>query len=113
MNGKKFGPQLDQIGNKLNKEGLYRAVLFPDDGISHGFETTALVLEDGNETLGILSSETDNNIELNQPGGISSSIPRSSIKSVERKTFSLMPSLASSMSEQELIDLVTYLCSLK
>ena len=112
-NGKKFGPSLDQIGNKLTKEGLYRAVLFPDDGISHGFETTALVLNDGNEVLGILSSETDNEIVLNQPGGISSRFSKPSIKTKEHRTFSLMPSLASSMSEQELVDLVSYLSTLK
>ncbi|HEY5919734.1 MAG TPA: PVC-type heme-binding CxxCH protein [Chryseolinea sp.] len=112
-NGKKFGPQLDQIGNKLTKEGLYRAVLFPDDGISHGFETTALVMNDGNEVLGILSSETDNEIELRQPGGISSKFSKPSIKTKEHRTFSLMPSLASSMSEQELVDLVSFLSTLK
>jgi putative heme-binding domain-containing protein len=111
--GKKFGPQLNQIGNKLSKEGVYRAVIFPDDGISHGFETTALTLADGNEVLGILSSETDSEIELSQPGGISSRFPKSSIRSRERKTFSLMPPLASSMSEQEFIDLMSYLSTLK
>jgi hypothetical protein len=34
-------------------------------------------------------------------------------KKKELRTFSLMPSLASSMSEQELIDLVSYLSTLK
>lgn len=111
--GNKFGPELTQIGDKLSKDGLYHAIIFPDEGISNGYETTMLSLKDGGEAMGIIANETDAEIELSQPGGTSSRFPRSDVTGNEKREFSLMPALASSMSEQELIDLVSYLGSLK
>jgi putative heme-binding domain-containing protein len=109
----KFGPELTQIGSKLSKDGLFRAIIFPDDGISYGFESYLITQNDGNQTLGIISNETDNAIELVQPGGTSVKFQKSQINKKEKSSRSIMPALASAMSQQELIDLVTYLSSLK
>jgi putative heme-binding domain-containing protein len=62
--------------------------------------------------MGIISNETDTEIELNQPGGGSTTLARSNVKAKETSDASLMPALSSAMSEQELVDLVTYLSSL-
>jgi putative membrane-bound dehydrogenase-like protein len=111
--GVKFAPELTQIGSKLSNEGLYRAIIYPDDGISYGYESTLLTMQDGNESMGIISNETDSEIELIQAGGTVVKFPRSQVKRMEKGEQSLMPALASAMSQQELIDLVTYLSTLK
>ncbi len=111
--GVKFGPELSQIGSKLAKEGLYRAIVYPDEGISHGYESTIVELKDNTESMGIVASETAREIVLNLPGGATLRHEKENIKAVKKDSKSLMPSLAAAMSEQELVDLVEYLASLK
>jgi len=109
--GKKFGPPLTHIATKMSKEGLYRSIIFPDEGISFGYESYSVSLQDGTEAIGIISSETDSDVELLQPGPIAVRYAKSEIKRRERNERSLMPPLASAMSTQELVDLVEYLAS--
>jgi putative membrane-bound dehydrogenase-like protein len=111
--GAKFAPELTQIGSKLSKDGLYRAILFPDDGISYGYESTLVTLKDGSESMGILKSETDSELVLSLPGGSETKFSKSQVSGTRTTEKSLMPALAGAMSEQELVDLVTYLSSLK
>lgn len=113
VEGKNFGPPLTQIGQKLSREGLYRSILYPDEGISFGYESYFFTLQDGSQSLGIIASETDNDVELLQPGPVTTRLARQKIKSRIKNDQSLMPGLASVMSKQDLIDLVEYLSSLK
>ena len=109
----KFGPELSLIGDKLSKEGLYRAILYPDEGVSYGYESTLVKLTDGSESMGIVASETADEIVLNLPGGAPITHSRTKIQETSASDKSLMPFLAGSMTEQELVDLVEYLSSLK
>lgn len=111
--GVKFGPELTNIGSKLSKEGLFRAVIFPDEGVSYGYESYLITLNDGSQSLGIIASETDSEIELSQPGGTTVKLSKSQVKQKEKREESIMPSLAPAMSRQQLTDLVSYLTSLK
>lgn len=111
--GVSFGPELSVIGEKLSREGLYRSILFPNEGVSFGYETTLVRLNDGTESMGIIASETPSEFRINFPGGASANYNRDVIKNTERQQISLMPELASAMTEQDLIDLVEYLVSLK
>ena len=113
QDGVKFGPELSLIGDKLSKEGLYRAILYPDEGVSYGYESTLVKLTDGSESMGIVASETADEIVLNLPGGSPITHPRTKIRETSASDKSLMPFLAGSMTEQELVDLVEYLSSLK
>jgi putative heme-binding domain-containing protein len=111
--GVKFGPELTQIGSKLSKDGLFRAIIFPDDGISYGYESYLIHTKDGSQVLGIVSSETTAEVDVQQPGGTSVKLKTEDIFKKEKSDRSIMPALASSMSKQQLIDLVEYLSSLK
>jgi putative membrane-bound dehydrogenase-like protein len=111
--GVKFGPELTQIGSKLSKDGLFRAIIFPDDGISYGYESYLIHTKDGSQILGIVSSETTAEVDVQQPGGTSVKLKGNDIVKKEKNDRSIMPALASSMSKQQLIDLVEYLSSLK
>ncbi len=112
--GSSFGPALTQIGSKLTKDALYVSILHPDAGISFGYEGYIIKLKDGTETAGIIASETEDELELVSPGGMKSRYDKSQIASRTQMENSIMPAnLQQAMSEQDLVDLVEYLYSLK
>jgi putative heme-binding domain-containing protein len=112
--GTNFGPELSEIGNKLSKNGLYMAIIHPDAGISFGYEGQILKLQDGSIKLGFIISETESELELRMSGGVTSKIDKAEILSQTQIETSLMPkNLHHTMTEQELVDLVEYLSSLK
>jgi putative heme-binding domain-containing protein len=109
-----FGPALTEIGSKLPKEDLYVSILNPSAGISFGFEGWIIKLQDGNEMLGYIASETADTLTLKLMGGIPVKYAKSQIVSRTKQDQSLMtPGLHLAMTEQELVDLVEYLASLK
>lgn len=111
--GVNFGPNLSEIGDKLSKQALYTSILFPDQGISFGFEAYLIKLKDGSTAFGRILSQTEEKIDLQYINN-TQSIRTSDVVSKTKMENSLMPAnLHSSMSEQELVDLVAYLQSLK
>ena len=109
-----FGPALTEIGNKLSVEAMYESILFPNAGISHGFHGLAIKTKQGGIFSGYSTGETEAELTLRLPGGVQQAIKKSDITSREEMEISLMPpGLAGAMTEQELIDLVAYLQSLK
>jgi putative heme-binding domain-containing protein len=111
-NGTNFGPALSNIGDKLSKEGLYRAILYPDEAINNGYEGYELKLKDGTAVTGIIESTSSSEIALRVPGGTTVRYPVSDIVFQEPLTQSLMPNFSMTMSVEELTDLVEYLGSL-
>jgi putative heme-binding domain-containing protein len=111
--GVNFGPDLSEIGSKLSKEALYTSILFPDQGISFGFEGYRIQLNDGSTAVGKIVSETADKIDIQYMGN-QQSIAKEKVTTRVKLESSLMPSnLQSSMGEQDLIDLVSYLESLR
>jgi len=111
--GVNFGPDLSEIGDKLPKEALYTSILYPDQGISFGFEAYQLKLKDGSTAFGRIVSETEEKIEL-QYINTRQTISKTDVASRVKMESSLMPSnLNTLMSEQELVDLVEYLSTLR
>lgn len=108
-----FGPDLSQIGGKLDKEGLYRAILYPNEGVSYGYETYKLNLRSGGVVLGLITSETDDALTLKSMGGQLQRYPKTDIAGKELMDNSMMPNLSLAMEQEELIDLVEYLAGLK
>jgi putative heme-binding domain-containing protein len=111
--GVNFGPDLSEIGAKLSKEGLYTAILFPDQGISFGYEAWRIKLKDGSTAFGRIVSETEDKIDM-QYMQQQQTVQKPEIESRTKLENSLMPSnLQSSMTEEELVDLVEYLGGLR
>jgi putative heme-binding domain-containing protein len=109
-----FGPALSEIGSKLSREALYESIISPDAGISFGYEGVLITLASGQQLLGYIASETDGEIVLRQMGGVSTSISKPDIRARQPQTQSLMPpNLHLIITEQELVDLVEYLVSLR
>lgn len=116
VNGKgiDYGPALGEVGSKLGKDALYEAILFPSNGIEHNYATTSLRFKDGNSALGIQVSETDDEIALKAIGGITTKYRKADVvEAAKLKTSSMPTGLQAQMTQQELVDLVEYLSSLK
>ena len=111
--GVKFGPELSEIGNKLSKEGLYRAILFPDEGINYGYEGYLLTMKDSSRAAGIIEDETGEDFTMRLMGGLRHSYKKEDVLSKEPMSKSLMPNLSVAMREEELVDLVEFLSQLK
>ncbi len=112
--GKEVGPDLSEIGSKLSKEALYVSILDPDAGISHNYENYELLTQEGQIETGLLLSRGRGQIEIKNAEGVVRSFPAARIESIRQLKISLMPKgLQSKLSEEELVDLVAYLASLK
>jgi putative membrane-bound dehydrogenase-like protein len=112
--GVDFAPALTEIGTKLPKEAIFDAIINPNAGISMGFETTQLTLKDGGAGMGIVRSETGDELVLALPGGITQKFAKNTIAKREKLATSMMPSgLNQALTQDDLVDLVEYLASLK
>jgi len=112
--GVDFGPKLTGIGAKLGREGLLTAILEPSAGIAFGFEAWRITLQDGEEWIGLIASETDDEVLMKLSGGAMQPVRKDRIASRERLPASLMPSgLHESLSTGEFVDLIEYLLSLR
>jgi putative heme-binding domain-containing protein len=112
--GVDVGPGLSEIGTKLPKEALYESILSPNAGLSMGFETQQFFLKDGSGAAGIVRSETGDEIVLVLPGGATQKVTKKNIAKREKLTTSLMPTgLNAMLTQDELVNLVEYLASLK
>ena len=112
--GQEVGPALTEIGDKLPKEELYEAIIDPSAGISFGYEAWLVTMKDGNSAFGIIQSETDSELEMKGPTGAVTRHAKAGIKSRQQQPLSLMPpGLHLTIKEEELVDLIEYLASLK
>ncbi len=109
-----FGPRLSEIGAKLGKDALYDAIVEPSAGISFGFEAWLITTQDGEETLGIIASETEDAVLVKLPGGQSIRIQKKEIAKREKQAQSIMPTgLHANLRATEFADLLEYLSGLK
>src|SRR5690606_22717949 len=112
--GTDFGPKLSEIGSKLPKEAQFVSIIHPDAGISFGYEGHIIKMKDGSTKVGIIASRTETDMDLKVPGGNIIKLKLNDIATQEQLENSLMPAgLENGMSTQELVDLVTYLMSLR
>ncbi|HUF60908.1 MAG TPA: c-type cytochrome [Verrucomicrobiales bacterium] len=110
--GIEFGPALTTVGEKLAREAILEAILDPGAAISFGYEGLTVTLKDGRQSLGFVVSETETELTLSLPGGLSESFPLGEIAGREPLPVSLMPAnLQAAMSRRELTDLVEYLAA--
>ena len=112
--GLEVGPALTEIGDKLPKEELYASILDPSAGISFGYEAWLVTMKDGNVAFGIIESETPVELSVKGATGVVTRHAVANVKSRVQQPISLMPpGLHLTMNEQDLVDLIEYLASLK
>jgi putative heme-binding domain-containing protein len=112
--GTDFGPNLSEIGTKLARTAIYESILDPSAGIAFGYEAWDIELKNGDDAVGLIVSETTDELALKAVGGIVTRYKKSDIARRTKQKLSIMPAgLEQTMSKDDLVDLVEYLSSLK
>ena len=104
--GLNFGPALNEIGKKFDRENLIHSIVHPNEGILVGFEGTRILTTDGHEYIGVLTGE-GKQISLMIAAGAVVQIDKAKIEHRELLKTSLMPALP--LTAQQLADLTSYL----
>jgi putative heme-binding domain-containing protein len=112
--GKMVGPDLSGIGAKLSREALYESILAPSAAISHNYEAWTALTKDGRAITGLLVSKTPQQIVIRGADGVDATVAGDDLEELIRQPVSLMPAdLASTLSAEELVDVVTWLETLR
>ena len=112
--GRALGPDLSKIGAIRTERDLLESILFPSNTLARDYEAHVIETRDGQSTLGVIRSHTAEGLLLMDVAGQEKTVAHDHILSDTTLTTSLMPmGLDATMPEQELLDLVAYLRSLK
>jgi putative membrane-bound dehydrogenase-like protein len=113
--GGQVGPDLSMIGKKASRENLYESILMPSKAIADQYVQHSVTTSADVTVSGLLVSDTPQAITLRDANGKDTVVPRKEIEGPVRKLKnSIMPDdIVASLTEDELIDLVAYLETLK
>lgn len=110
--GGNAGPDLNQVAKRHDRLSLLQSLVEPSAKIAKGFESVTFVLQSGQLVAGIIRSEENGVITVEQPDGKVITI---SADDVEDRTApkSSMPEMHRALTLRELRDLVEYLSTLR
>lgn len=112
--GKSLGPDLTQIGKRLNRDQLLHSILAPSEKIDPKFRTWIVETTAGRVFTGLLVEKTDEKIVLKTTEHKLIEVPAAEQELLVPQPNSLMPELQHrSLTAQQLADLVDYLASLQ
>ncbi|HWE36855.1 MAG TPA: PVC-type heme-binding CxxCH protein [Isosphaeraceae bacterium] len=112
--GQWIGPDLSTIGTKYGKDELFNSILNPGAAIGYNFRTLVVATKDGRVLTGLPVEETPDRLVLKTSEGQRVAVPIAEVEERKYSEISLMPEgLAQTMSEQDLVDLVTFLSTLR
>lgn len=112
--GGQIGPDLSAIGKKASRENLFESILFPSKAIADQFVTWIVETKTGTVLSGLLVEDTPEKVTIRDANGKDTSIPKKDIESRTKSPTSLMPAdLIRFLTEEDLVDLVEYMLTLK
>ena len=112
--GKSLGPDLVQIGKRLNRTQLLQSILTPSEKIDSKFRTWIVETTAGRVFTGLLVEKTDDRIVLKTTEHKLIEVPAEEQELLVPQPNSLMPELQHrSLTAEQLADLVEFLASLK
>lgn len=108
--GKEFGPKLDDIATRMKRHEIIESIVWPNEKISKGYETVAVVTDDGRTIAGFILREDDDTLSLGVANGKIEVIEKDIIEFRQEKKASSMPEgLTDTIAPIEFLDLVQYL----
>ena len=106
------GPNLNQIGGRLNREAIAEAILKPDAGIATSWVDVAL--KDGSVMQGTLVEKTDTQVIVRDIAGVPHTHKAADVAQVKTSASTVMgPHLLDSLTMPQFADVIAYLHSLK
>lgn len=112
VSGGTAGPDLNQVAKRYDRMTLLQSLVEPSAKIAKGFETVTIVLQSGQLVAGIIRSEENGKLIVEQPDG---KVVTLNSDDVDERTApkSAMPEVHRALTLRELRDLVEFLSSLK
>ena len=108
--GADIGPDLTQIHQKFDKNGLLDAILHPSASIAFGYEPWLITTKKGQTFYGFLVSDSDQSVVIKGIKGYKHTIPTGEVFSRRQYKNSLMPDPTSmGLTNQQVADLTAYL----
>jgi putative heme-binding domain-containing protein len=112
--GGDLGPDLSQVGGKLDRTHLIESILDPSAEILQGYHATIIETRPGRVFTGIVKSESPTALTLADAEGKLIAVVPGDVESRAVSKVSLMPDgLADGMTPAEFTDLIAYLASLR
>jgi len=112
--GKNIGPDLSQVGSRLNREQLLESLLEPAKTITEGYSLYSLEMKSGEIQTGFLLERAKENTRFRLLSGEELTIPTQSVLRFTDLPISAMPAgLLQNLAPQEAADLLAYLVSLR
>ncbi len=108
--GGAIGPDLTRIGEVRSERDLLESILYPNLSFVRSYEPVVVITTDGRTFSGILKKDAPDEVILTLSATEEIRLPRAEIEEVQPGNVSVMPSgLDQQLTEQELVDLVTFL----
>jgi putative membrane-bound dehydrogenase-like protein len=112
--GQWIGPDLSTIGTKYGKDELLRSILNPGAAIGYSYRSVIVATQDGRVITGLPVEDTADRLVLKTSSGERVVLGAGEIEERAVSELSLMPDgLTETMSEQDLVDLLAYLGTLR
>jgi putative membrane-bound dehydrogenase-like protein len=112
--GGQIGPDLSMIGKKASRENLFESILYPSKAIADQYLQWQITTTKGLALQGLIVAETPEAVVLRDGNGKDTRINVKNIESRKKLPTSIMPEdIVAFLSEDELVDLVEYLLTLK
>jgi putative heme-binding domain-containing protein len=113
--GGNVGPDLSMIGKKAQgRENLLESILLPSKAIADQFLQWQIETKQGQQLLGLIVEETPDSILLRDANAKDYRIAKKDIDTRTKSLVSIMPdNIATAFTEEELLDVVEYLLTLK
>ena len=112
--GRAIGPDLSTIGRIRTHRDLLESILYPSESLARDFETYNVTLKDGTALMGLIKRETTDFVYLTDVTGTEKPLSRGDVKTITPIAMSIMPQgLEQAMSQEELLDLTSYLKSIQ
>jgi putative membrane-bound dehydrogenase-like protein len=111
--GGKVGPDLSTIGSKASRENLLESILYPSRAIADQYQQYLIETKNGIVVNGLIIEESKQFVLLRDANGKDYKFAQDDVDSKKRVPTSLMPELVRYLSEQDLLDIVDYMATLK
>ncbi|MGL4632133.1 MAG: DUF7133 domain-containing protein [Leadbetterella sp.] len=110
--GPNVGPNLRNVGSRLDREKILESLVMPSNTIAHGYGTATVKLKDGQEYNGTVISETNDELILQTSDAEPVKLHPNRVARIEYAPSS-MPAIGELLTKSEIRDLVEFLVERK
>lgn len=111
--GGRLGPDMTHAGATYSADQLRKALVDPASDVAKRYRTVRIVTGDGERVEGVWMNENAYNIYVMDRSEEIRSFRKADLKSLEQPDESLMPAYGNLLSNEDIANLVAYLCTLQ